>query len=131
MMDQAIAAIAALAREQAFFPGIMLREIAEGGAHLDQPTLAALSAVPTAFGAIVAKGIAAGAFRPVHPIAAYFTMIAPLMLFLAAAPIRQELADARLLNLSKLEPDAFVRHLQESMRRALAIDPTSPKRPTS
>ena len=129
MVDHAIAAIVALAREKTFFPSVMLREIAEGGAHLDRDTLAALSSVPAAFGTIVATGIAAGAFRPVHPLAAYFTMIAPIVLYLAAAPIRQELTHAHLLTQSALEPDAFVRHVQESMRRVLAAEPETRRGP--
>ena len=38
-------------REHALFPAIMLREVAEGGAHLDRETLAALAAVPRAVAA--------------------------------------------------------------------------------
>ena len=57
----------------------MLREVAEGGAHLDRETLATLAAVPHAVSAIIADGISRKAFRPVHPLAAYFTMLAPLV----------------------------------------------------
>lgn len=121
MVDRAIVALVEVARDQPFFPAIMLREVAEGGTHLDRGTLEAMSAVPQAFAAIVARGIAAGVFRPVHPLAAYFTTIAPLMLYLAAAPIRRELADARLL--APPELDVFVTHLQQTIRRALAHDP--------
>jgi len=122
MVDQAIDVIARLAREHTYFPPIMLREIAEGGTHLDRDTLTALSSVPMAFGAIVARGVALGAFRPVHPIAAYFTMIAPLMVYLAAAPIRRELSDARLVNPAPIDVDEFIAHLQQTMRRMLAPD---------
>ena len=38
-VDRMIAAIAAFIDEHAFFPAIMLREVAEGGAHLDRDTL--------------------------------------------------------------------------------------------
>jgi TetR/AcrR family transcriptional regulator len=137
MVDAAIATIADLAREETHFPAIMLREVAEGGAHLDRETLGALASVPAAFAGIVARGVASGAFRSVHPMAAYFTMLAPVVLYMAAAPIRRELADAGLLDLATLRPDDFVRHLQDSMRRALARDPSSSppgsrlKRPTS
>jgi TetR/AcrR family transcriptional regulator len=127
MVDRAIAALAELARERSFLPSVMMREIAEGGVHLDRKTLAAMSAVPLAFGRIVAAGVTAGAFRPVHPLAAYFTMMAPIMLFLAAAPVRQQLSDAHILtDVSALSPAAFVKHLQESTRRALAADPLGP-----
>ena len=82
-----------------------------------------LAAVPRAVGAIIADGIARRAFRPVHPLAAYFTMLAPLVVYHAGAPIRQELATEHLVDGDALTPGAFVRHVQETMRRALACDP--------
>ncbi|MBM3770389.1 MAG: TetR family transcriptional regulator [Acidimicrobiia bacterium] len=124
MMDRVIATFAEIARERAFFPAVMLREIAEGGAHLDRETLAALGAVPMAFSAIVARGVAAGAFRPVPPIVAYFITMAPLMVYMAAAPIRRELAKSRLLPVVPPDLDAFIGHLQQTMRRALENEPS-------
>jgi len=121
-VDRAIAVMAEVARERPFLPAIMLREIAEGGAHLDRQTLAVLSEVPRAFAAIVVYGTTTGAFRPLHPFAAYFTMFAPVVLFIAAEPIRRELAAGGLLKLPALTPDAFVRHAQECARRAFAAD---------
>jgi hypothetical protein len=106
----------------------MLREVAEGGAHLDRETLATLAAVPRAVSAIIADGISRKAFRPVHPLAAYFTMLAPLVMYHAGAPIRQELATEHLVDGSALSTDAFVRHVQETMRRALASDAPAPRR---
>jgi AcrR family transcriptional regulator len=130
-IDRAIAGIAGFIREHAFFPAIMLREVAEGGAHLDRETLATLAAVPRAVSAIIADGISRKAFRPVHPLAAYFTMLAPLVMFHAGAPIRQELATEHLVDGSALSPDAFVRHVRETMRRALASDAPAPRRQRS
>ena len=121
-VDRAIEVLAEIARERPFFPAIMLREIAEGGAHLDRRTLTALSEVPGAFAAIVAHGTATGAFRPLHPFAAYFTMFAPVVLFIAAEPIRRELSAGRLLTLPALTPEAFVQHAQDCVRRAFAAD---------
>lgn len=129
-IDRAIAGIADFIREHAFFPAIMLREVAEGGAHLDRETLATLAAVPHAVSAIIADGIARKVFRPVHPLAAYFTMFAPLVMYHAGAPIRHELAIEHLVDGGALSPDAFVRHVQETMRRALASDPSAlPRKP--
>src|SRR6478736_7590694 len=42
-LDAAVAALAAFIDAHAFFPSIMLREVAEGGSHLDPDTLAALA----------------------------------------------------------------------------------------
>jgi TetR/AcrR family transcriptional regulator len=122
MLDRAIEAIAQFIAEHRFFPAIVLREVAGGGTHLDRHTLAALTAVPQAFGAIIRRGVQCGAFRPVHPVAAYFSLIAPLVFYMAAAPIRRELADARLLDVAALSPETFVTHVQETMRRALSAE---------
>ena len=78
-LDRAIEGIAALVAEHPVFPAIMLREIAEGGAHLDRATLAMLGALPSLVGGIVQEGVASGAFRPVNPVFAYFSMFAPIV----------------------------------------------------
>ena len=71
----------------------MLREVAEGGAHLDRETLTALAAVPrTVGGDRRRRASRAGDFRPVHPVFAYFSMLAPIVFYLAGAPIRNELS---------------------------------------
>jgi AcrR family transcriptional regulator len=119
-IDQVIQTIAAFMAEHAFFPSIMLREIAEGGAHLDAETLRALASVPAAVARIVHDGVRRKTVRAIHPVAAYFTLLAPLVMYLGGAPIRTELTAHHLLDLSSLTPDRFVRELQLSMRLALA-----------
>jgi len=129
-VDRVIAGIAALIRDHAFFPAIMLREVAEGGAHLDRDTLLTLAAVPRAVGGIVQQGVAQGAFREVNPLFAYFSMLAPIVFYLAADPIRKELGALHLPAFQSRAPDEFVRHMQDAMRCALARDAAS-TRPTS
>jgi AcrR family transcriptional regulator len=126
-IDQAIAGIAAFVREHAFFPAIMLREMAEGGVHLDRETLAALAKLPRTVAQIVQEGVRERAFRSIHPLAAYFTMVAPIVFYLAAAPIRTELTARHFDHMPALPTDAFVRHLQETMRIALAAPRSSPE----
>jgi hypothetical protein len=82
--------------------------------------LAALSTVPRAFSAIIENGIAQKQFRPVHPFAAYLSTLAPIVMYHAAGPIRRELASGPLAAASTLQSDAFVQHLQQTARRALA-----------
>jgi AcrR family transcriptional regulator len=121
-IDQVIAGIAGFVKEHEHFPAIMMREIAEGGVHLDAATLAELAAVPRAVSAIVADGVKRRLFRPVDPIAAYFTMLPPIVFYLAGAPIRSRLSSQHLLNVNRLPPELFVRHLQQTLRLALAAD---------
>lgn len=119
-IERVIAVMAAFIAEHSFFPAIMLREVAEGGSHLDRGTLEALAAVPLAVGAIVQQGVARKTLRSVHPIAAYFTMFAPILMYLAGTPIRKELTARHLADLSSLTPELFIQQLQESVRLAFA-----------
>jgi TetR/AcrR family transcriptional regulator len=119
-VDRVIAAFAELIRDHVSVPGIMLREVAEAGIHLDRETLAALAGVPRAVAGIIQEGIERGEFRAVNPVFAYFSILAPIVMFLAAAPIRQEVADLHLMNLAHPSPGDFVRHMQEAQRRMLA-----------
>jgi TetR/AcrR family transcriptional regulator len=108
-----------------FFPAIMMREVADGGVHLDRQTLKALAAVPLAVAAVVQEGVGRQALRPVHPIAAYFTMFAPVLMFFAGAPIRQKLAAGHLVDMNQLASDRFIAELRTSIRLALAAPGSS------
>lgn len=129
-VDLVIDGMAAFMREHGFFPAIMLREVAEGGAHLDRETLKALAAVPAAVAGIVQEGVDSGAFRPVNPAFAYFSMLAPIVLYLAGAPVRKELSNLHVLDLRALDTAEFVRQLQAAARRALARGRTTAKKAT-
>jgi|SRR5688572_1659585 TetR/AcrR family transcriptional regulator len=129
-LDLVIAGIAAFIRQHRHFAAIMLREIAEQGAHLDADTLAALAALPRIVAGIIQRGVNEGAFRPVHPLAAYFSMLAPMVVYLAGAPIRERLSAQHLGGGPMLDHDAFVRYIQDSMRRALAGADDLHARPT-
>ena len=118
-VEQLVAALAAFISEHAHFPAIMLREVADGGSHLDKPTLAAMASLPAIVGQVVADGAGTGAFRRVHPVMAYFTMFAPIVLYLGGAPIRKALAAHQLVDLADLSADAFIQQLQTSVRLAL------------
>ena len=121
-IDLLIAGVAAFIRDHEYFPAIMLRELAEGGAHLDRDTLAALASVPRAVAAIVERGVARKAFRPVHPLVAHFSIVAPIAVFLAGAPIRRELAERQLMAGAALTPEAFVQQMQQMLRGALGAE---------
>lgn len=120
-----VTAIAGFVDRHAFFPSVMLREMAEGGAHLDAQTLAALAAIPRAFAAILQPGVQAGYFRAVHPIASYFTTIAPIIMFVASAPLRKQLVARQLLPPGEpLTQPVFVSQLTASLERAFTNTPT-------
>jgi len=126
-LDAAVGAMATFIDTHAFFPSIMLREVAEGGTHLNREALAALAAVPRAFAAILLPGMDAGVFRRMNPLGAYFTAIAPILMFVASTPVRKQLSSRRLVAAkgSPLTADAFYADLRRSLQRAFAA--TSPE----
>jgi TetR/AcrR family transcriptional regulator len=130
-IDRAIAGLGTLIADHPVLPAIMMREVADGGRHLDAETLTALGAVPRAFGAIVAEGVERGDFRAVDPVFAYFSVLPPLVFFLAAAPIRKQVAGLHVMDLQAISSDEFIRQLQESLRRVLAPVPSPAGRRTT
>jgi len=130
-LDRVVAGLAGFVGEHESFPAIMLREVAEGGAHLDRETLRALVSVPQAFFAIVHDGIASGELRAVHPVFAYFSTLAPIVFFLAAGRIRTEVTSRHLMDLTALTADEFVHQLQDLLRRAFVRDVHATTRCTS
>jgi TetR/AcrR family transcriptional regulator len=122
MLEAAVTAIATFIEVHAFFPSIMLREVADRGQHLDAATLEALASVPQAFASILKAGIHEGAFRRMHPIAAYFTVIAPILMFVASSPVRRQLSARHVADVlgPAIERDTFLADLKQSLQRAFA-----------
>src|SRR3954464_992959 len=86
-----IEAIAAEAEARPHFPPIWLREIAEGGEHIDKATTHYIRGVLGALGRILDEGVRAGRFQPVNPLVLHGGIIAPLMFFFATARVRRKL----------------------------------------
>jgi TetR/AcrR family transcriptional regulator len=107
-----VEAIAAAAEARPHFPPIWLREIAEGGAHVDAATLAYVGDVLAALGRIIDEGRRAGVFVPIHPLVVQGGIIAPLMFFLATARLRQKMARAGAVSNAAIPRDAVVTHIQ-------------------
>ncbi len=122
-LGRAATMIAGFLSEHEHLPRLMLREVADRGAHLDAATLAALAEVPLAFSRLVRRGIDEGALRPVDPLVVYLSMIAPIVVFFAAAPIRRRLSARQLLPATRLDAERFVREVQETIGRAILERP--------
>src|SRR5215467_9654906 len=109
------AAVAAIAREaeaRPHFPPIWLREIAEGGTHVDEATLAYIRDVLTALGGIIADGVGAGRFQPLPPFMVQAGIIAPLMVFLATSRMREKIARLTRADVTGVSREAVVAHIQ-------------------
>jgi len=103
--------IARAAEARPHFPPIWLRELAEGGEHVDAATLEYVRDVLTALGGIVNEGRRRGVFQPVNPMMLQAGIIAPLMFFLATARLRQKIERAGPSPLA-VSRDTIVAHIQ-------------------
>ena len=107
-----IEALAAEAEARPHFPPIWLREIAEGAGHVDAATLGYVRDVLGALGGIIAEGVRLGRFQPAHPLLVQGGIIAPLMFFLATAPLRQKIGRAGIAGVAAVSRDMVVTHIQ-------------------
>ena len=89
-----VEAIGAEAEARPHFPAIWLREIAEGGEHVDTATLRYAGAVVQVLVGIIDEGRAAGVFQPTTPLLLHGSIIAPLMFFIATERVRRKFEKA-------------------------------------
>lgn len=120
-LDRFIEAFVRMTEIRPWMPAVMMREIAEGAPHLDLDTLVHMRAIVMGFGAILKQGQDAGVFRPIHPILAYASVVAPIILNaarerVAAQPGRQ---DQNLPLLVSIPHEDVIAHAQETARRML------------
>ena len=73
-----IGAIARAAESRPHFPPIWLREIAEGGRHVDETIVTRMRSVIETVGGILQRGRAAGQFRPANPFITQIGIVAPM-----------------------------------------------------
>lgn len=107
-----VAAIAREAEARPHFPPIWLREIAEGGAHVDEATLAYVRDVLASLAGIIAEWVRAGRFQPLPPFMVQAGIIAPLMVFLATSRMREKIARLTRADVTGVSRDAVVAHIQ-------------------
>jgi len=109
--------------ESTHFLPILLREIADGGAHLGPEELALIAGVFAAVAGVVMDGARQKVFQPVHPALAHFTLVAPLIMFRATAPVRARIRKEHHVDMPDADSDTLVRHLQMVANRMLALEP--------
>jgi len=107
-----VAAIAREAEARPHFPPIWLREIAEGGTHVDEATLVYLRDVLGALGGIIAEGARTGRFQPLPPFMVQAGIIAPLMVFFATSRLREKIARLTRADVAALSRADVIAHIQ-------------------
>lgn len=105
-------AIADAAAAHPHFPPIWLRELAEGGQHVDTATLTYAQNVLEMLAGIVREGVATGRFVAVNPLMLHSGIVAPLMFFFVTGGIRTKLERAGVRHVSNITRDGVVAHVQ-------------------
>jgi AcrR family transcriptional regulator len=103
-----------------FLP-IFLREIADGAVHLGANELALIAGIFATVSGVISEGTRTGVFRAVHPALAHFTIIAPLLMFRATAPVRARIKAVRRVDIPEADSATLVAHLQMVAHRVLSI----------
>ena len=86
--------------------------MADGGARLDDATLADMSGVLKALAAIVDEGVRAGEFRPVNPLLVHAGIVGPVLLFFASDGIRRRVERLGVRGAATVTRDEVVAHVQ-------------------
>jgi AcrR family transcriptional regulator len=111
--------VEAIDASKPFLP-IFLREIADGAVHLGSEDLALLAGIFGTVRSVIAEGTRQKVFQPVHPALAHFTIIAPVIMFRATAPVRARIEATRGVVIPDADRSTVVKHLQMVARRMLA-----------
>ena len=125
-LSRYIDTIAHVALARPHFPPMWLREIAEGGRHLDDSVLGELRRVLEVLASILTEGKDQGVFRPAHPFVTQMGIMAPLMFFAASAPIRVRVGKKLPPALTLPDLDGVVAHVKASTLAVLSVAPAAP-----
>ncbi len=107
------------------FPQIWLREMAEGGRHVDGAVMAEMGRVVDTLAAILADGHRDGVFRPAPPFVAHLNIVAPLLLFAASGPIRARFKARMPGGAAHVSREAMIQYVQQAAQASLAAEGTA------
>ncbi len=107
--------------DSSHFLPIFLREIADGATHLGPDELAFIAGIFATVSGVIAEGGRLKMFEQVHPALAHFTLVAPLIMFRATAPVRARIKSVRQIDIPDADTDTLVHHLQMVAHRMLAL----------
>lgn len=106
-----VEAIAREAEARPHFPSIWLREIAEGGRHIDKDTMGEVGRIVKHLFTAVEEGVKTGRFEPAQPVLVHLGIVAPLLMFFATAPLRR-MAPPELRQALDLTTEEVIAHVQ-------------------
>jgi TetR/AcrR family transcriptional regulator len=105
----------------AHFLPIFLREIADGAVHLGPEELALVAGIFATVSGVIVEGGRQKVFQTVHPALAHFTIIAPLIMFRATAPVRARIKSVHHVEIPEASSATLVAHLQRVARGMLML----------
>ena len=105
-------AFAAEAAAHPHFPPIWFREVAEGGAHLDDATVGDMAVIVQSLAAIIQEGVDARQFSPINPLLVHAGIIAPVLFFFATAGIRTRVERITARRAAGIDRAQVVDHVQ-------------------
>ena len=94
--------------------------------HLGRDELALIAGIFATVTGVIAEGVRAKTFQRVHPALAHFTLIGPLVMFRATAPVRARVRELTQADIPDADAATMTRHLQMVARRMLA--PGAPRK---
>jgi hypothetical protein len=95
-----------------------LREIAEGGVHVDRQTMSIVAGILQLVAGAVRDGVASRRFVPANPLLVQLGIVGPLLMFFATEPLRRK-APAPLDRTVQLTTKEVVAHVQRVALLAL------------
>jgi AcrR family transcriptional regulator len=114
----------ALARPH--FPHMWLREIADGGRHVDASVIEQFRRVLGTLAAIIADGHQTGQFRKADPFIVQLSIVAPLMFFAASAPLRRRAGELLPPKIAAPSLEDVIHHVQTATLSMLSIGAGKP-----
>ena len=125
-----IRTIATEASDRPQFASMWLREVADGGTHIDDAILNELRRVLQVLGSVLEDGRQTGLFRPAHALITQLGIVAPILFHAASAPVRARIARQG-EPLAHAERDDLIRHIEAATIGALRTTTHEPARPST
>jgi AcrR family transcriptional regulator len=103
------------------FPALFMRQ-ALSAERVDREVLTRVGVVVLTLMEVIARGVQEGTLRPIDPFCGYWTLMAPLTLFLATEPMRRRAQAEGLLPVAFPTPQAFAQELKRTVVRGMCTD---------
>ncbi len=111
---------------QAEFPSLWLREVADGGRHLSPNVVSHMRRIIEILGVIMAEGRAVGAFTTANPFVVQVCLVAPLLFFSAATPVRERFRGLVPRSVTEAQRQEMAAHVLNATLAAVSLSGGTP-----